>query len=143
MSYRTISQLIKDFFDTGILKCNTYQLFAIKHYIKDKLKELEDDNYETAEYQMWLNLYEMIITYMVESQVTLSGANEDMKISFEDYLSKVYGVNDNEIDDTIRPILYDKYSNFIEKNCCNKCIYFGISVICSKCPCCEIYTKQK
>ena len=141
MADKFVSHLIKDFFDTGTLKCDTYQLFAIKHYVKDRLKELEDVECKTVEYQMWLNFYEIIITYLTETQITLSGANEEMKVTFNDYLSKVYGISEGEIDSTTGFMLYNKYSDFIEKNCCSKCLYFGIPTVCSNCPCSEIYIK--
>lgn len=139
MNEKFITNLIEDFFETGVLECSIFQLNSIHDFIKNKVKELENRGDISPEYQMWQNFYSMVLIYLTETTATLNTSPNSLKVGFRDYLDKVYGLSVGELDDTSHSVLYEKYCAFVDANCCSKCLHFGIQPICMECPCGEVY----
>lgn len=136
MSDIFIENALNSFFETGILKCSTFQLNAIYHYVKKQTLELENSGQDNSR---WKALSTMLFTYLTETEAYLSIASENLKVNFGEYLQKVYGVKEDELPKENRDLIYAKYTSFIVENCCNKCLDVMSPTVCKSCACGEIW----
>ena len=138
MNDKFIEDVLKNFFEQGILKCNIYQLCSIYSHAK---KQISKNKNNIDECLKWSNLSRMIFTYLIETDVCFTMVNENLKVSFKEFLQKVYGINLSELCEENREYIYDKYVSFVLENCCDKCLYRISSQSCSKCKCGEIWNR--
>lgn len=136
MSDIFIEDALNKFFETGILKCSTFQLNAIYTYVKKQTLEIELRGEDASR---WKALSSMLFTYLTETEAYLSIASESLKVDFDDYLQKIYGISKNELTSENRDYVYAKYTSFIVENCCNKCLDVMSPEVCKTCSCGEIW----
>lgn len=131
MNDKFIENTLNDFFDTGILKCSLYQLYSICDYIKEKIKTCD-----TQEDKLKLmSLSRIIFTYLTNTEVQINTANENLKVTFEEYLKKVFNISVDELTSENKDYVYSKYVEFINVNCCSKCLNMFSPASCLTCKC--------
>ena len=140
MEDRFLEDILDNFFNTGILKCSVYQLNAI--YTLTRKKILENNGETSEEKRKWMSLSRMLFTYLTETQACITTVNENLKVNFNEYLGKVYGVSIGEIPAENIDYIYERYISFIVENCCDKCLSMLSPDICKTCKCGEIWNKS-
>ena len=95
MEDRFIEDILDNFFNTGILKCSVYQLNSI--YLFTRKKILENSGKTSEERRRWMSLSRMLFTYLTETEACITTVNENLKVDFNEYINKVYGVSVGEI----------------------------------------------
>lgn len=140
MNDKFIERIIEEFFETGVLKCSILQIHSIFKYTLNRVRSIKDEQgVDSVDFKVWLNFYRMLVTYQVETQVTLGSGSSNLKVGFRDYLKKVYNLSEGELDSVTRGITHQRYTDFIKQNCCENCLYLNISSICCECPCGEVW----
>ena len=74
---------------------------------------------------------------MTEEKVRINGVNKALKVDFNNYLLKVFGISVGEVSADEYDILFSKYKLFVDENCCSKCLDAGNTKACMNCPCGE------
>lgn len=140
MEDRFIEDILDNFFNTGILKCSVYQLNSI--YLFTRKKILENSGKTSEERRRWMSLSRMLFTYLTETEACITTVNENLKVDFNEYINKVYGVSVGEIPSENIDYIYERYISFIVENCCNKCLSMLSPEVCNSCKCGEVWNKK-
>ena len=135
MNDKFIEDTLNDFFNTGILKCSLYQLYSIYNYVKEKIKvcDIEEDKLRL------MSLSKIIFTYLTNTESYITSTNENLKVTVEEYLEKVFNISIGELPPENKGYIYSKYVEFVSKNCCNKCLDMFSPASCSTCKCGDIW----
>ena len=144
MEDKSIKGIIEEFFETGVLNCSLLQFQSIYEYTIQQIKRIrEEKGHDSVDLKIWTNFYTMLVTYKVETKITLGEDTSNLKVSFRDYLKTIYNLGEGELDSITRDIVYQRYVDFTKQNCCKSCIYLDIKYVCSTCPCGEIWDIYK
>ena len=87
MEDKSIKGIIEEFFETGVLNCSLLQLQSIYEYTIQQIRRIrEEKGHDSVDLKIWTNFYTMLVTYKVETKITLGEDTSNLKVSFRDYL---------------------------------------------------------